>query len=237
MVKITVRHVVAAFAVWCAAIYAIFAILVLGGGDIKAKAELGMVSGLLLFWVVIGGAAMYLLRDHVRAMFRKVPGDWRLKFFLFCVLLALVEEAVTTAMTNLGPFFGVKLMEVAITASADYFEVVTRHSVIVFLPMFAAWALLLWRYRFSPASVFLLWGITGAFCESVAFGFQNLIIAGFWTFVYGLMMYLPAFSIPQDRNARLPKWYHYPLAVLASFAALVPVFIVAVIVLAIVQHV
>jgi hypothetical protein len=52
---------------------------------------------------------------------------------LFCTLLALAEEAVTTTMTNLAPLFGVKMGEVAITASANYIEVVTQHSVIVFV--------------------------------------------------------------------------------------------------------
>jgi hypothetical protein len=34
-----------------------------------------------------------------------------------------------------------------------------------------------------------------------------------WTFVYGLMVYLPAYAIPRDRPARpVPGWL-YPLAV------------------------
>ncbi len=37
---------------------------------------------------------------------------------------------------------------------------------------------------------------------------------GMWVFVYGLMIYLPACSLPADRGARLPRWWHYPLAVI-----------------------
>ncbi|HUL62598.1 MAG TPA: hypothetical protein VLT35_06005, partial [Methanocella sp.] len=190
-------------------------------------------SGLLLLWAVVGGAIMFRLRDRFRAFFRRLPGDWRLKFVLSCTLLALIEEAVTTGMTDLAPLLGVKMGEVAITASADYVEVVTRHSVVVFVPMFVAWSLLLSRYRFGPASVFVLWGLTGTLAETITFGLQNLLMTGFWAFVYGLMVYLPSYAAPEERRARAPRWYHYPLAVVAPLLILIPLFIVAIIALAI----
>jgi hypothetical protein len=218
------------------AVYTLFSLAALGSGDAKMRAMLGMVSGLLLLWVVIGGSIMFLLRDKVRALFRKAPGDWRLKFIVFCTVLALVEEAVTTTMTNLAPHFGVRMGEVYITASADYIEVVTRHSVVVFVPMFVALALLLWRYRFSPGSVFVLWGLTGTLAEAGTFGLQNLLMTGFWAFIYGLMVWLPAYSLPGRPEARTPKWYHYPLAVVAPILLMVPLFIIATILLVIITH-
>jgi hypothetical protein len=166
----------------------------------------------------------------------KIPLDWRLKFIAFATVLALAEEAVTTGMTNLAPLFGVKLGEVAITASADYIEVVTRHSVIIFIPMFIAWAWLLSRYKFSPGSVFILWGLTGTLAETISFGLQNLLDAGFWVFVYGLMVYLPAYTIPEDRGASAPKAYHYPLAVLAPIFLLVPLYVIVLTVILIVTR-
>jgi hypothetical protein len=228
MVRIDSGRVIVALAVLCVAAYAFFVFVALAGGDAKTRAVLGMVSGLLLLWVLIGGGAMYLLRDRARSVVQRLPGDWRLKFVLFATLLALAEEAVTTGMTNLAPLFGVRMGEAYITASANYIEVVTQHSVVVFVPMFAAWALLLWRYRFSPGSVFVLFGLTGTLAESLSFGLQNLLDVGFWSFVYGLMVFLPAYSVPGDRAARVPKWYHYPLAVVAPVAFLVPVYLLAV---------
>jgi hypothetical protein len=236
MVKITSKHFISIFAVWCVATYTLFAVAALGSGDAKMRAMLGMVSGLLLLWVVIGGSIMYVLRDRVKIFVGRIPCDWRLKFIGFCTVLALVEEAVTTTMTNLAPLFGVKMGEVAITASANYIEVVTQHSVIVFVPMFVAWALLLWRYRFSPGSVFILWGLTGVLAETISFGLQNLLMTGFWVFVYGLMAWLPAYSVPERCNARPPKWYHYPMAVVVPIALLVPLFIIAAMLIAIITH-
>ncbi len=237
MVKITSKHVIVVFAVWCTAVYGFFAFIAVLSGDAKMRAMLGMVSGLLLLWVVIGGSIMYLLRDRAKEFIRKMPGGWRLKFILFCTILALVEEAVTTTMTNLAPFFGVKMGEVYITASANYIEVVTQHSVIVFVPMFIAWALVLSRYKFSPGSVFVLWGLTGVLAETISFGVQNILMTGFWVFVYGLMAWMPAYSVPAEHTARTPKWYHYPLAVVAPILFLVPLCMIVLVLVLILTHI
>lgn len=236
MVKITSRLVISIFAAWCILVYVVFAAVAIAGGDVKMRAMAGMVSGLLLLWVVIVGTLMYFSRDRVKDLIRKIPLDWRLKFILFATMLALAEEAVTTGMTNLAPLFGVKLGEVAITASADYIEVVTRHSVIVFIPMFIAWALILSRYKFSPGSVMILWGLTGTLAETISFGLQNLLDAGFWVFVYGLMVYLPAYAVPEDRGASAPKAYHYPLAILAPILFLIPAYLIVLAIILIVTH-
>lgn len=236
MVKITSRLVISIFAAWCILVYVVFAAVAIAGGDVKMRAMAGMVSGLLLLWVVIVGTLMYFSRDRVKDLIRKIPLDWRLKFILFATMLALAEEAVTTGMTNLAPLFGVKLGEVAITASADYIEVVTRHSVIVFIPMFIAWALILSRYKFNPGSVMILWGLTGTLAETISFGLQNLLDAGFWVFVYGLMVYLPAYAVPEDRGASAPKAYHYPLAILAPILFLIPAYLIVLAIILIVTH-
>jgi len=57
------------------------------------------------------------------------------------------------------------------------------HSVVVFVPMFIAWAWMLSRWDFSPLKVLLLFGITGSLAEASI----NLtsLIGGFWVFVYG----------------------------------------------------
>lgn len=204
-----------------------FALLLFFSTDASADPVAGaivrMMMGLVLLWCVLGGLLMFRFRDAIRKQVQRIQLDWRITFVLFCTVLALIEEAVTTSMTNLAPLFGVQMGEAAITASPNYLEVVLLHSVVVFVPMFIAWALILWRWRFSAAAVFLLFGLSGTLGESISFGPQNLIGLGFWVFVYGLMVYLPAYSIPEVRTAQPPRWYHYPLALILPTLASIPV--------------
>ena len=58
-------------------------------------------------------------------------------------------------------------------------------------------------------------GITGSIAEA-SIQPSNLI-GGFWVFVYGLMVYLPACTVPQDRPAKPQRWWSYPLAVVLPF--------------------
>jgi hypothetical protein len=181
------------------------------------RAVLGMGWGLLLLWVAVCGLSMLYWRERLNQVAARLPIPWGLKFVLGCTLLALLEEAITTTLTNCAPLFGVAVGEAYITASANYLDVVLYHSVVVFVPMFIAWALLLRWWRFSPFAVFLLFGITGTLAETLTFGPQNLANFAFWIFVYGLMVWLPAHWPPQDRPARPPRWWSYPVAVLLPF--------------------
>jgi len=185
-------------------------------------ATVKMVCGLILLWIVIGGTLMYRFRDLVREHIQRMPFDWRVKFALFSTTLALIEEAFAVSMTNLAPLLGVKTGEAYITASTNYFDVVLFHSVVVFVPLFIAWAVLLSRYNFSPFSVFLLFGLMGIVCEAsinpagALFGFAQ------WIFIYGLMVYLPAYCIPMERGALAVRWYHYMFAIPLAFLIAVP---------------
>lgn len=199
-------------------------------GDAKARAIVGMAWGLFVLWVLVGGAVMLRWREPFRHRVLRQNGRWPVQFVLMATALALIEEAITTAMTNLAPLFGVKMGAVAITASGNYFEVVLFHSVIVFIPMFVAWAWLLSRYEFSALSVFFLFGITGTLSEWVAFGFGNPISFAFWLFVYGLMVYLPAYCVPAARTARPARLQHAALAVIFPLMCSVPVALVVMLV-------
>ena len=212
----------ALLALWLAAGTALVYLVTLENRVTHAVVSMG--SGLVLLWVFGSGALMFLLRDKVRAFVLHLPGNWQVKFVLFATLLALTEEAITVSMTNLAPLFGVKVGEAYITASANYPDVVLRHSVIVFIPWFIAWALLLKRYAFSPFWVFLLTGLNGLLAETLTFGRQHLSEFGLWIFVYGLMVYLPAYSIPsaKKRAAVTPKIWHAFLAFLLPFVLSIP---------------
>jgi hypothetical protein len=187
-----------------------------------------MAWGLIILWIFVGGTLMHRFRETIRAWVLKIRLDWRLKFILFATALALTEEAITTTMTNLAPLFGVKVGEAYITASTNYLDVVGLHSVVVFIPMFVGWAVILWRYDFSPFAVFVLFGLTGTLAE-MSFGPQHALEFGMWIFVYGLMVYLPAYCVPTDRGARCPRWWHYPLAVVVPmlFIPLIPLPLIA----------
>lgn len=191
--------------------------------DRIARAIIGMTWGLIILWIVVGGLLTLRFRESIKRRVLNLPINWRLKFVLFAILLALIEEAITTLMTNLAPVFGVQMGEAAITASANYFEVVFFHSVIVFVPMFICWAWLLGHYAFNPHQVFLLFGLTGVLSESISFGFQNLLSAGFWVFVYGLMVYLPAYTLPDLPSRRSPNLLHFILALSLPILFAVPV--------------
>jgi hypothetical protein len=170
---------------------------------------------------------MWRWRDLWCRLVERVRLPWMLKFVLGCTTLALVEEAITTLMTNCAPLFGVRVGQAYVTASANYFDVVLYHSVVIFVPLFIGWAVLLRRWRFAPFAVFVLFGLTGMLCETVAFGPQNLGMFALWMLVYGLMVWLPAHWAPPERPAREPAWWAYPLAVVLPFLFLPTLFVIA----------
>ena len=184
-------------------------------GNPIGRAVIGMAWGVIIFWIMICGGLMYHFRESIRNTVLKIRLPWQVKFVFFVTLLALLEEVVTTTMTNLAPLFGVKNGEAYITASTNFFDVVFLHSVIVFIGPFIFWALALKRYDFSPFATFLIFGVSGVFAEVAFGGPQHFLEFGFWIFVYGLMIFLPAYSLPtaEARGARRPKFYHYILMI------------------------
>ena len=109
--------------------------------------------------------------------------------------------------------------EAHITASTNYLHVVLCHSVVLFVFMFMVWAWMLARWDFSPLKVLLLFGITGSLAEATIN--PTSLIGGFWVFVYGLMVYLPACTVPRDRGAKSLRWWHYPAAVFLPFLGVI----------------
>ncbi len=218
--------VLALLAVWAVLMTGAITTVMIISGKPYERAVLYMAVLLFVVWVMIGGTLQYAFRHRIRALVARSPFGWQTTFILFCTVLALLEEAVTTTLTNCAPLFGVAVGEAYITASANYLDVVLFHSVVVFVPMFVMWAWILTRYEVRPAVVLLLFGCTGVLAEAGSFGLQNLLNAGFWVYVYGLMVALPVFCIPRDRVTRKPRWWHYPLFVVLPFIAAIPVAVV-----------
>ena len=187
---------------------------------------LKMLFTLIVTWVVIGGGLLYLFRDRIKRFSSGLPGSWRTKFVLFAIILALVEEAITTTITNMAPAFGALHGTAYITASTNYLDVILFHSVIIMVPMFIAWAYLLSKYDFSPFEVFMLYGLTGVAGEAVAFGPGTLGLFHIWILIYGIMVYVPAYCVPYRENLKRVRIYHYPLAIILPLLFTIPVWMV-----------
>lgn len=219
------RRLIWALAIYSAVVVALVTgVVLLGSHSAREHAIVLMALGLLGLWVVAGGLLSWRYRDAVRAAMRRWRWPWPLRFFLLALALILVEEAITTAMTNLAPEFGSTLGVAYITASANYLEVIAFSSVSVIAPAFAGWAWLLSRYRFTPEEVFLLFGLLGTTAEASLN--PSALFAGYWFFVYGLMVYLPTYSLPERPRAREPGPGAYVLSYLVPLACQIPAVVV-----------
>ena len=199
-----------------------FLVLAVTWSNRIAHAVISMGVGLIVLWIFMCGSLMYFFREPIKKFVLGISLNWQIKFVLFATLLAMLEEAITTTMTNLAPLFGAKIGEAYITVSTNYLDMISHHSVIVFIPWFIAWAWLLKRFAFSPFWVFLLTGLNGLLAETLTFGLQHLSEFALWIFVYGLMIFLPAYTIPQERGARPPKHQDGLLAFILPFLFGIP---------------
>ena len=217
------RVLAVTFAAWACAVGALGVVLALTLPKPGERATTWMGFSLFVVWVVAGGAAQVRWRAPLSRLLSRVRMPWRLRFVALATAFALIEEAVTTTLTNLAPLFGAPVGCGFITASANYLDVVLGHSVIVFVPMFVVWAWMLGRWAFQPLDVLVLFGVTGWLAEVGTFGPQNLGMGGYWVCVYGLMVYVPARALP-ERPVGLPRvtWARSLAAVFLPFA-LVPV--------------
>jgi len=185
--------------------------------DPIGNAIIGMAIGLMIMWMGIGAGIQRLLREK----FRPIDTAIVRKFAIGAIILALIEEAITTMMTNLAePLWNVSPNDAHITASTNYLEVILLHSVIVFVPMYITWGILLRKYKFHHLWVYVLFGITGTLAETLSFGPSNLINIGFWLNIYGLTVYLPSYLIRDEGRLDPPMWLYLVAILLPLFAAI-----------------
>jgi hypothetical protein len=219
------RLIIKGLAVYSAAVVSLITVAILvGSNDSTQRAIIVMALGLVLIWCLLGGVITLRYRDAVRARVLSWERPWQLKFALFATGLLLLEEVVTTSMTNLAPFLGSQRGVAYITASDNYLLVIAFHSVSVLFPAYIGWAWLLKRYDFTPNEVFLLYGLLGTTAEATLN--PSSLFGGFWFFVYGLMIYLPAYSLPRDRPVVKPRAKHYVLAYFVPLACQIPAVVV-----------
>jgi hypothetical protein len=188
--------------------------------DPHARAKVLMGFFLVLFWCFGFGLLSYYVRDRFKQLFTAIRFPWQIKFIVCAITLAMLEEVVTVSLTNAAPLLGSQTGKAMITVSTNYGKVVFLNSVWpVFVPWILAWAVLLSRYDFPANHVFLLFGLVGTIAET-HFGLSALI-AGFWFFVYGLMVYLPAYSLPPRKTTPL-RWWHYAYTLVLPFLFMLP---------------
>ena len=192
-----------------------------------AKVVTRMMLTALVLWVGVGGALMLRHREAIVRWWRAVPGPESLKFVAGATALACIEEAITVTMTNLAPVFGGTRGVGGITNTTNYLHLILLHSVIVFVPAFVVWGWLLRRYAFAPAQVFLLYGVTGTLAEALSVRLDSLL-AGYWIFVYGLFVWLPAEAMRRPPDLCPPRLRHGVAAVVLPFVAAIPVAFVAI---------
>lgn len=188
----------------------------------KNRAIILMASGLYLIWCVGAAWAMRRWRSQVRTWFLLVPGNTWLKFFLLCLCLICLEEAVTVSMTNLAPFFGSKIGEAYITGSSNYFETIFWHSVVALFPTYIAWTLIVRRVAIHPNTAYLFYGLQGVLGEAIYGGPSAFLAFAFWISVYGPVLYLPAYCVYGLGEARKPKLRHFVMIVALSGILTVP---------------
>jgi hypothetical protein len=103
-------------AVWTLACTAFLALGTALSPEPVVRAVLGMALRLAVVWVGAAGGLMFGLRQRIRVLTRRFDRWPRGTFVVFATGLALVEEAVTTTMTNLAPLWGVPMARAHVTA-------------------------------------------------------------------------------------------------------------------------
>ena len=191
-------------------------------GDDVAQAIIGMSIILLIVWMIV----FALIQLRIKSLLPYIKNRVVLKFTVLATIMILIEEAITTSITNLAePLFNVSSTEAYITASTNYLDVILNHSVIVFIPMFICWGFIIKKYKFNYLWVYLLFGITGTLSETLSFGVGSLIAIGFWINIYGLMIYLPAYLV-RVKNRIKPTWWFYVVMIILPIIVALPIVII-----------
>ncbi|MCX5684932.1 MAG: hypothetical protein NT049_14795, partial [Planctomycetota bacterium] len=106
--------------IWAAvSITLVTALFALVEKDPDKRAVVFMGAALMLVWCLLGGLLMRRFRSPFVRLVQRIPLGWRTKFVLLCIVFALLEEAVTTGLTNLAPVFGGVTEAARITASKN----------------------------------------------------------------------------------------------------------------------
>ena len=201
---------------------ALLVIHIFNQDSMQDKAMVSMSTALLVLWVGVCGFIILKTREKIRKRFTS-PNFFVLKFFIFAILMCMIEELITTSLTNTAYLWGLSPYEVYITGSPNYIEVLTKHSLIAFLPQFLCWGIIVSKYDISAQNVLIIYGITGYLNELIAFGIgPNVMSLPFWILVYGLILYLPAYALKRKHGLKEPNIAHYILFIVVPIIVSIP---------------
>jgi hypothetical protein len=210
---------------WALAYLGIFTIIGFSMAVPDPRAAIVMQWGSFISWVVITGS--YFATPVVLFVSRLVKrfrfGEKTL-FVLGATTLALVEEALAIFWNNNISALFSTADKTILTITTNYFELISQHSVVVFIPMFIVWAYLLKNRHYSAEEAFLYFGLTGILAEFwYVPSFFPFIAGGFWVLVYGSMVYVPAKLLIGTKEKFNFSFRRAGVAIALSFLAAVPV--------------
>jgi hypothetical protein len=144
-----IKTILIALAVWGLLSFAVvFWVILIGSENTDERAVILEGGSLIFLWCIAGGLSFKCFKHPLITNMQRIAIPWGLRFVVFCILFAMLEEAVTTSLSNLAVHFLGASMKGIITASLNYWEVIGLHSVVVFVPMFIVWVFLLRRLDF-----------------------------------------------------------------------------------------
>ncbi|TVP93786.1 MAG: hypothetical protein EA374_08520 [Acholeplasmatales bacterium] len=191
-------------------------------GSRTSLAIVTMALGLLVIWGVLLGLVQ---KKFMQSRSLVVVSSPRFVIYMMLLMtgLACMAEVVSVTMTNTAYLWSLSPYEAYITASPNYIEVVTRHSVIVFLPQFLAITLLHHRYQYKGFAWFVMYGLIGYVNEWLAFGeAASWVSIPFWMIIYGWIVYLPTHWLRPDKARIKVRIYHYGAALFVPLAFSIP---------------
>ena len=113
------RRLLIAIGVYSALLVSFLNLVILNSDKVKDRAIILMADGMIVLWIIVGGAITPMLRRQLAPKLAAIPIDWRVRFVLLCTAMALLEEVITTTMTNCARLFGTTPEEAHITASTN----------------------------------------------------------------------------------------------------------------------
>jgi len=158
--------------------------------DLLKLTAVKMLWCLIIFWIFLGGSLIYLFRNLFWRYYLKITWPFWIKFTVFATIFFLIEEFIAVSINNY--FYPITKGAVMLTASTNYWEVVSQHSVVVFVPIFIIFSLFIKFFKLSPQKSFLCFGIIGTLAEVSIGGLTSLLQFAMWILVYGLIVYLPS---------------------------------------------
>lgn len=195
--------------------------------ELGEKAAFIMQLGQFITWSLL--IAPFLLPRFLPAILNFFKKRFNLGkktlFVLLASMAVLIEEAVAILWNNsVSSSFPSLSDNTLLTATTNYFDLIAKHSVIVFIPMVVVWAYLLSRRNYNAGEAFLYFGMGGILAELVYnFNPLPLMAAGLWVFIYGYMVYTPAIIVFGNEEKFSFSFRRAGFAILLSFLAAIPV--------------